>query len=146
MTGPEHDEEIIVNIEYSGDRLVLNDPEVDAYDPGAFAGEARVEVDPLVEAFAHSPYDPVIGAMMMGRATGEVIRRPPRLSWMRLIAYLLAIVLIGQLLVISYAAFFRGDRAFTALSLAGLACALVFAVGGVLLLARLLGGSGRVSG
>lgn len=138
--------DIVVNVDYSGDSLVLTDPEADDLEPGAFAGEARVEVDPLVEAFARSPYDPVIGAMMMGRATGEVVKRPPRRSWMRPIAYLLAIALIGQFLVLAYDAFVRNDPVFKAMSLSGLVFALAFAAGGALLLARLLRDSGDVLG
>jgi hypothetical protein len=127
--------EIVVHFDDSGESIVLNEAGDDPA-PGAHPGEARVEVDPLVEAFARSPYDPIIGAMMMGRATGEVIAHPPRIGWMRVIAYLLAIGLIGQLVAMLYLAFESGRFGLGA-SLPSLLLTVLLAFGGVLLLRRL---------
>jgi hypothetical protein len=146
MADPTESGEIVVRFDYSGDSLVLSEAADDEHDPGVFAGEARVEVDPLVEAFARSPYDPVIGAMMMGRATGEVIVRPPGGAWMRPLAYLLAIGMVGQFATWIYYIFQSGDRMFIGSSLASFAFSVAIGVGGLLLLVRLLRGSGEVIG
>ena len=137
MADEEH--EVVVTFEHFGDSVVLAETE-DDYIPGAHPGEVRVEVDPLVEAFARSPYDPIIGAMMMGRATGAVIANPPRIPWMRAIAYALAIGLIGQFLVSIYF-WMDADAALTWLSAPGTILNFLLAVGGLILLARLSRGT-----
>ena len=139
MADEEH--EVVVTFDNQGDSVVLTETE-DDYIPGAHPGEVRVEVDPLVEAFARSPYDPIIGAMMMGRATGEVIAHPPRIPWMRVIAYVLAVGLIGQFLLGIY---FWSDVGISLawLSSSGTVLNFLLALGGLLLLARLVKGSRR---
>jgi len=137
MTDREEENEIVVTFDYSGESLHLTETEDGDYEPGAHPGEARVEVDPLVEAFARSPYDPVIGAMMMGRATGEVIARPPERGWMRAIAAVLAVGMIGQLPVTIYL-LMRDDFISAQLASPSFVTSILFAVGGLLLAARLL--------
>ncbi|CAN5780652.1 hypothetical protein BH23CHL2_BH23CHL2_05320 [soil metagenome] len=131
------DNEIVVNFDYYGDSLVLAESDDDDHAAGAHPGEARVEVDPLVEAFARSPYDPVIGAMMMGRATGEVVARPPEIRWMRVITYRLAIGLVAQLpLAYYFGVDFRPLGG--VLSSSSVVLSPVFAAAGLLLLLHLL--------
>ncbi len=137
MTQQEEREEVIVNFEYSGDSLTLSETDDGDYEPGAHPGEARVEVDPLVEAFARSPYDPVIGSMMMGRATGEVIANPPDAGWMRAVAGLLAVGLIAQfplVMIINTGGNFLDIQ----LSSPGFVVSMLLGLGGLLLAARLL--------
>ena len=140
MTDEKEQNEVVVTFDYYGDSLNLSETEDGDYKPGAHPGEARVEVDPLVEAFARSPYDPVIGAMMMGRATGEVIAHPPEPAWMRAIAAILAIGLIGQLPIVYFA---RWGDDFLAVQLASpsFVLSVVLACGGLMLAVRLLRGS-----
>ena len=140
--GRDEQQEIVVHFDYNDESLVLSESEDDEHNPGAYPGEARVEVDPLVEAFARSPYDPVIGAMMMGRATGEVIARPPGQSWMRVIAGILALGMIGQFPITVYFATRSGGSG-PILSSPSLAVGLALMLGGLLLAYRLLKHSAR---
>ncbi len=136
----EEEHEILVRFDYNGESLVLQETEDGDFKPGAHPGEAHVEVDPLVEAFARSPYDPVIGAMMMGRATGEVIARPPRGGWMRAIALLMAIGMLGQLPVTMYFVNRESTRGLL-LASPSLLIGIAFALGGLLLIRRLVNDS-----
>lgn len=137
MADEEH--EVVVTFEHHGDSVVLTETE-DDYIPGAHPGEVRVEVDPLVEAFARSPYDPIIGAMMMGRATGEVIANPPRIPWMRAMAYALGIALVGQFPLTLYFAVDAGG-AFPWLTSGWTVLYFFLTIGGLILLARLVRGT-----
>ncbi|MEZ4521867.1 MAG: hypothetical protein R3A46_09545 [Thermomicrobiales bacterium] len=144
MAGEEERNELVVNFDYYGNSIVLAEDEDDDHAPGAHPGEARVEVDPLVEAFARSPYDPVIGAMMMGRATGEVIARPPGMRWMRVVSWLLGIGLVAQFplwLIFSPGWDLGVFPAFT-LASSGFVASFLFGIGGMVLLYRLSTGSG----
>ena len=138
MADDKQTHEIVARFDYGGEPIVLSESD-DGITPMVQTDEARVEVDPLVEEFARRPYDPVIGAMMMGRATGEVIAHPPRIGWMRVISYLLAIGMIAQLIAVFYFAIDAGRFGIGA-SLPSTGLALVMAAGGVLLLRRLLRG------
>lgn len=139
--GAEERYEVVVHVEYSGDTMTLTETDEGDFEPGAHPGEARVDVDPLVEAFARSPYDPVIGAMMMGRATGEVIADPPDVPWIRAIAAILAVGMIGQLPVTIYL-LLRAEMAAAQLASPSFVVSGVFAVGGLILGWRLLRASG----
>src|ERR671919_113666 len=107
MAEEEQRHEIVARFDSSGESIVLAESDDDST-PTVQAGEARVEVDPLVEAFARSPYDPVIG-------------------------YFLAIGMIGQLVAIVYFGIDAG-RLGIGISLPSVGLALAMAVGGVLLL------------
>lgn len=141
MANQDEREEVIVNFEYSGDSLSLSETDDGDYEPGAHPGEARVEVDPLVEAFARSPYDPVIGSMMMGRATGEVIADPPDAGWMRAVAAILAIGLIAQF-PITGIVLMRDGFFDIQLASPGFVVSCLLGIGGLLLGYRLLRESG----
>jgi hypothetical protein len=137
----EEENEILVRFDYNDESIVLTETADGDFQPGAHPGEALVEVDPLVEAFARSPYDPVIGAMMMGRATGEVIARPPKGGWMRALALVMAVGMIGQLPVMIYYLYRQEADGFV-LASPSLLVSAVFAAGGLLLIHRLMNGSG----
>lgn len=49
-----------------------------------------------VRAYLRAPYDPYYSAWMTGRATGEVVRRPPERGWSRAMAILLALTLLSM--------------------------------------------------
>lgn len=104
--------------------------------------QAIVGVDPVYQDFLRSPYDPLYGARAGGRLTGDVVRRPPRRGWMRLVAYVLAMSLLTYAVVVlaglaSDAASLASERgAFQAAP--SLLTAVVLGVSGALLLWRLL--------
>lgn len=66
------------------------------------AGEVPAEQERLVvedadvRAYLRAPYDPYYSARMAGRATGEVVRRPPERGWPRAMAALLALTLLSM--------------------------------------------------
>jgi hypothetical protein len=68
-----------------------------SYDPldGQQEQETLIEVDPVIEAFLRSPYDPVVGMMAFGRLTGEVVRNPPRTGWMLPLTILVGVACVS---------------------------------------------------
>ena len=68
--------------------------------PGQREQETLIEVDPLIQEFLRTPYDPVIGAAAMGRLTGEAVRRPAASGWLRWLAWLVAFALITGALAV----------------------------------------------
>lgn len=78
-----------------------DDPLVIDLDPEDPFSEKQMIVgkDPFLEEYLRSPYDPLYAAMAMGRLTGEVVRRPPKRGWMRVLSWVVALVLITTGLV-----------------------------------------------
>ncbi len=88
------EEELLISFDDRAEPIRLWQDDDEDITPGAHAGEAYTEVDPLVDKYLSNPYDPVLGAMMLGRATGEAIKKTPRSGWMRTLTWFLAIALL----------------------------------------------------
>ncbi|MDI3341262.1 MAG: hypothetical protein QJR03_12105 [Sphaerobacter sp.] len=99
--------------------------------------QAIIGTDPFLDEYLRAPYDPINAARMEGRLLGELIRRPPKQRWMRLIAGLLGVALTAAGALGVVAAVGGGPVDPTALVMAA-----VFAIAGLSILWRLRGPAG----
>lgn len=134
MSKDPYDEHVVILPD--GEELRLS------YDPqdGQQEQETLIEVDPLIQEFLRSPYDPVIGAAAMGRLTGEAIRNPPRGTWYGALSVLTALTCL-MMAVSALGWLYAGGETelggFRFELYKSLLVSLPFALGGLLLLWRL---------
>jgi hypothetical protein len=125
-----------------GGLVFLYDPEPDDDQSPMTQHEARVEVDPTVEDFARSPYDPLFAARMLGSSLGHVAEQPPRTGGFAIWAFGLGMALLLVLVLLVFSVI---DRLLSAIPLAtgvvdllSAVLAIPFGIAGFLIVWRLL--------
>jgi hypothetical protein len=94
---------------------------------------AIIGEDPWLEEFARSPYDPLNSARATGRLTGLAARHVYRKGWMRIVAFLLGLTLVGGMLA-AIVSMITASYELRSLQLSGLAFAIPFGLVGIKLI------------